>query len=986
MSTRAAIFTVTSAADSGGGSLRFAIEAANFSSGLDTIVFTIPGGGPHTIDVASPLPIVVDPVIIDGTTQPGFSASTGHPRIVLNGTNAGVGVDGLVLRGGGHTVRALCINRFDNNGIFIGVEPGSKIEGNYIGTNSSGTVSQPNGGTGVIVIDSSSNTIGGNTTAARNVISGNNVGIAFLAVDGTSAGNIVRGNHIGINAAGTAALGNTSHGVVVAGGPNTTIGGTTAAARNVISGNGENGVLISGPGSGGVVVQGNYIGTNAAGSVALGNGGSGLNFANAPANTIGGTVAGARNVISGNGDDGMVFFDSAGNAIQGNYIGLNAVGTAALANADSGISLSNSPNTTIGGTTAGARNVISGNGQAGTASGQGITISGVSGGDNLIQGNYIGIDAGGTSPLGNFGDGIVIAEAADNVIGGAAAGAGNVISGNGDDGIQIFLGAGDTLVQGNLIGTNAAGTAGLGNVDDGVSVGSGSNTIGGTAAGARNVISGNGDAGILLESPTTGNVVEGNYIGANAAGTGPVSNIGSGIFILQSDANTIGGTTAAARNVISANGDDGIAISSADDNVIQGNYIGPDVNGDPIGVFNNAPVGNILGGIFIANGSSNIIGGAAPGAGNVIAFNGDQGVIVAGTALGNPISVNSIHSNGSIGIDLGFNGFSPNDADDPDSGPNNLQNFPVLSSAGYDSGSNTATFSYRVPSSGGSSAYPLRVEFFLADGGGEGRTFLGSDTFTSGDFSSGLQRTTVTSPDSPLAINDLIVATATDANGNTSEFSIPVTVGSQSPPLALSGFLPASGLAGSSVTVFGANFTGTTSVTINGAAASFVVEADGLLLVTVPAGASSGPIAVTTGSGTTTSNTSFTVLADNDGDGMSNDFEQLYFGSITGGNPALDSDKDGRTNLEEFQAGTNPTDPNSVLRISEVRRKGSSLVLVFEAKAGKRYRVKAGASLSGGFPTLLGAILPSETDRIWEVTENDVASDPVRFYIVELVD
>lgn len=979
------IFTVTTAGDSGGGSLRAAINAANFNSGLDTIRFNIPGGGPHTINVVDPL-IVIDPVIIDGTTQPGFSNSTRHPRIVLNGSGASVpDTSGLVLRGGGHTIRALCINRFDNHGIFIGVEPGSKIEGNYIGTNSNGTVTQPNGGAGVFVIDSANNTIGGSTTAARNVISGNTSGVVITIDSGSSGGNIVRGNYIGTNAAGTAALGNSSHGIIVQSGPNSTVGGTTAAARNVISGNGGNGVLFSSASSGGAMVQGNYIGLNAAGTAALGNGSSGLNFANASGNTIGGTVAGARNVISGNDDDGMVFFNSTGNVIQGNYIGLDAAGTAALGNIDSGISLSNSPNTTIGGTTAAARNVISGNGQTGTASGQGITISGTSGGNNTVQGNYIGTNAAGTGAVGNFGDGIAIAEATNNTIGGTAAGAGNVISGNGDDGIQIFQGANSTTIQGNFIGTNAAGTAPIDNLDDGVAILTSNNTIGGPAAGARNVISGNADAGLLLQTPGTGNVVQGNFIGPSSSGTAPISNLGSGIFILQSSGNTIGGVSPGERNVISGNFEDGIAISTANNNVIQGNFIGPDVNGDPIGVFSNVPVGNILGGIFIANGSNNTIGGAAPDAGNLVAFNGDRGIIVAGTAQGNRISRNSIFASGSIGIDLNFDGVTLNDVNDADGGPHNLQNFPVLSSAGYDSGSNTATFSYQVPSPSGSSAYPLQVEFFLADSGGEGRTFLGTDTFTSGNQSSSQQRTTVSNPSVALAVNDLIVATATDANGNTSEFSAPILVGTQTPPLAIAGFLPSGGLIGSGFTIFGANFNNTTSVTLNGVAASFVVETDNTIIVTIPAGASTGTVTVTTTSGSTVSNTNFTVLLDSDGDGMSNDFEQEFFGSTTGGNPGVDSDGDGDSNLDEARAGTNPNDPNSKLRIREIRREGNNIVFVFEAAPGRRYRLRAGSSIASGFPISLGTILPSETNRTWEITENNALSNTARFYVVELI-
>ena len=175
-------------------------------------------------------------------------------------------------------------------------------------------------------------------------------------------------------------------------------------------------------------------------------------------------------------------------------------------------------------------------------------------------------------------------------------------------------------------------------------------------------------------------------------------------------------------------------------------------------------------------------------------------------------------------------------------------------------------------------------------------------------------------------------------------------------------------------------------ITFNGAAASFVVETDNRILVTVPIGASTGPIQVTTGSGMTTSNTNYTILADSDFDGMPNEFEDLHFNSPTGGVPNLDDDNDGQTNLEEYQAGTNPTDPNSVLRIREIRREGNSIVLVFDAAPGRRYQVKAGNDLSSGFPISLGIILPSASEQTWEVSENGISSNSTRFYVVEVLD
>ena len=144
------------------------------------------------------------------------------------------------------------------------------------------------------------------------------------------------------------------------------IGGTTAADRNVISGNAA-GMAIANSGTSGNLVQGNYIGLNAAGTAALPNTGAGVTISGtASGNTIGGSVAGAQNVISGNTGAGVLVQSSAsGNAIKGNLIGTNPAGTAAIPNGFLGISVLTAVSTTIGGTTAVERNVISGNASAG---------------------------------------------------------------------------------------------------------------------------------------------------------------------------------------------------------------------------------------------------------------------------------------------------------------------------------------------------------------------------------------------------------------------------------------------------------------------------------------------------------------------------------------------------------------------------------------------------------------------------------------------
>ncbi len=335
------------------------------------------------------------------------------------------------------------------------------------------------------------------------------------------------------------------------------------------------------------------------------------------------------------------------------------------------------------------------------------------------------------------------------------------------------LGQGNHIV-GNFIGIDPLGTTALPNASEGIQVSGPNNTIGGTSVADRNVISGNTISGVHianLSRTATGNIVEGNFIGTNASGTGAVAN-GMGIEI-DNPNNIIGGTTAGARNVISGNTNDAIYLNPAPETIIQGNFIG--IGADGVTAVSNGEVG-----VDIENSSNVQVGGTIPGAGNVIAFNGtlhfsgsDAGVTVLGfPATRDLISQNSIFSNAGLGIDLSENGVTPNDPGDPDRGENNLQNFPLLSAATVSGG--MLTIQYKVPSTTGNSVYPLRIEFFAADSAGqEGQTFLGSDTYAAADANTTKMFTVASS----VANGDQIVATATDSENNTSEFSASVTVG-----------------------------------------------------------------------------------------------------------------------------------------------------------------------------------------------------------------
>ena len=332
-------FVVTNTNDSGAGSLRQAILNANSTAGVDNITFNIPGAGPHTITPATALPTVSDPVLIDATTQPGFA---GSPVIVLNGAGAGAGVNGLTITGGFSGVRGLVIRSFTANGILLSGKGGNLIEGNYVGTDVTGAVDQGNSFNGVYVLNSGGNMIGGSSASARNLVSGN--GGEGVRIDGpTSTGNVIQGNYIGTSASGVADLGNNNSGVYLRHAPENFV------LNNVVSGNdGFAGIAICGNASGAIettcggggfdnqsadgnVVGGNRIGTTADGTGALGNGsivgefgvsGFGVSIDGASNTTVGGTAAGAANVIANNRRAGIVVFNppAAGNLLRGNSV------------------------------------------------------------------------------------------------------------------------------------------------------------------------------------------------------------------------------------------------------------------------------------------------------------------------------------------------------------------------------------------------------------------------------------------------------------------------------------------------------------------------------------------------------------------------------------------------------------------------------------------------------------------------------------------
>ena len=1011
---------VTTTADSGFASLRECINYANSNPGT-TISFNIPGPGNQSdgddswwrISPNSALPaITAAGTVIDATTQTTNQGNTNSlgPEVELEGSSAGASVRGLTVAGGSSTIRGLVINRFSYDGIYLVSFGGNTVEGNYIGTDATGTTDLGNSGSGVYVYLSTGNTIGGGSPGAGNLISGND----YNAIEWTTGrgvmlyradGNSVIGNYIGTNRTGTVAIGNEREGVGISNCINNTVGGSGAGDENVISGNSGVGVWIGGGGTTGNQVLGNLIGTQIDGTSPLGNGSHGIAISNtATNNIIGGSATGEGNVIAYSTGDGVWIDGSttdfnliSGNAIFGNgglgidlesdgvgatggannnkaapvitgiapsgsdiaiiatagsgdtveffrvdnaaapavtadpsgsgegylYLGscvdngacsgphVSAVadadpaagsvqavllatgvgfgdtvtatatdtssntsefatnfflspcpGGVVITTADSGfaslrecINYANSnPGTTISfdipgpgnqssgadswwritlstalpsittdGTTIDATTQtanrgdtntqgpeveINGNGisdhgltinsannsvrgflitRFSSSSYHSINISGAGATGNVIAGNFIGTNFAGTAADATTRNayGIRIGDGAqNNTIGGSNATDRNIISGNTYRGITITdTGTDANLVLGNFIGTTVDGSAALPN-GWGIYIisGASNNTTGGANPGEGNLISGNTNTGIRIEDGA-GNIIKGNRIGTDAAGTTALGNT-QGIGIHSgSTANIIGGSASGEGNLISGNSGHGVWISGSGTNghIIQGNLIGTDAAG-------TGDLGNGNTGIYISGSpNSNVIGGSVSGEGNTIAYSGGDGIAIMAPLSGgdyNRISGNSIFENAGLGIDLDPDGVGAT------GGANNNKSAPVITQTVL-SGSDFIVVSTTEAGD--------TVEFFRAvnaaapavnpdaTGYGEGYLYLGRcvDNGTcdgpymgdaaDADPASGSVRTTLLG--TQLVVGDDLTATATSTTGNTSEFAANVQVG-----------------------------------------------------------------------------------------------------------------------------------------------------------------------------------------------------------------
>ena len=669
---------VTDTSNAGLGSLSQAIYDVNNISGLtpdtDTIDFDIPGDGPFLIQPTEPLPVIINPVHIEGNTQPGSSPR--HPMVVLDGTYAGgnAGLEFDISSSDTSNVNGLVIDNFANDGILVNPSNQSSLQitDNFIGVDVNGSFAQGNGQDGVY-------DDGSNVQVDDNVISGNgHDGVEITGAGASRAnGSLVEGNYIGTDATGTFGIGNGNNGVEIENGANEVVVKNNVASANGWADDGgpdqADGIDVHDINTYGALIKGNYVGTDVSGEVPLGNDQNGISISG-PDATIGGTIAGSGNVISSNGRDGIWLTYSSIYLIEGNRIGTDATGTVALGNTGAGVDLYYTNNNTIGGTSAAARNLISGN------DADGVIIQGGSF-DNLVEGNLIGTDIGGTLALGNSSNGVNIYDSTGTTVGGTSPTARNIISGNAGGGIADSGDSMGSVIVGNWIGTDLTGSQSVGNGGSGVGFYYTScNTIGGTTAGAGNVISGNNSDGVTFYGLVSRSVIEGNLIGTDISGAIPLGNDQDGVDIGDSCDNTIGGSTAAARNIISANAYEGIIIAGDDsiNDLVQNNYIGTDITGtvaipnntdttfehagvviraDASGnsVRSNLISGNLGVGISVDNGSfnntvsGNIIGTTISGE---EALGNGGGVIIQSDAHNNLIAQNLISGNSNVGVNV----------------------------------------------------------------------------------------------------------------------------------------------------------------------------------------------------------------------------------------------------------------------------------------------------------------------------------------------
>jgi hypothetical protein len=329
--SEAATYTVTNTADGGAGSLRQAILDANASPGSDEIAFDIPGAGPHAIVALTALPTIIEPVLIDGYSQPGSAWNTDPlgDNAVIQIELVGNGTDGLTITGGSSIVQGLALHGFQTALVIATVE-GNTIQGNFIGLGATGEASLGNAYGVIVTSPFGADRVGDANPAARNVISGNVVGVSIQGTGGKS----ILGNLIGTDLSGTAAIPNTA--AIELTGCSFCVVGGSPPARNVISGSFTDAVTLTDGTFN--AVRYNTIGLDATGTVDLGNAGNGIRTAGTEQSYLI-----DHNVISGNGENGILLTDASfpeftnSELIQSNRIGTAADGFSPAGNDGAGV-------------------------------------------------------------------------------------------------------------------------------------------------------------------------------------------------------------------------------------------------------------------------------------------------------------------------------------------------------------------------------------------------------------------------------------------------------------------------------------------------------------------------------------------------------------------------------------------------------------------------------------------------------------------------
>ncbi|QQS33649.1 MAG: CSLREA domain-containing protein [Acidobacteriota bacterium] len=805
MTAPANVYVVDSNSSGGGDcntpglcTLRRAVFLANVDLGPSVIAFNIGGGGHQTINFVIDLEDIYGTVTIDGTTQPGF---TGSPIIEIRG-DAGPGTkNGLSMKTTNSVVRGLVINSMpatnggngqliEGNGIAIFTTNSfpnvhsNLVEGNFLGTDVTGSVEQPNEATGVLIYDSDLNTVGGNLPASRNLISGNglagsipgSLSGAGLAI---TAGNEseVKGNFIGTDITGLQRLGN-DQGVLLMG-INNVVGGDEPGSYNVISANGFDVPVL---------------------------------------NRCLGVGVGIETLIEL--EFGQLIVDN--NRIKGNLIGTNLAGNGPLGNCGTGVSSAGNLNTFIGSITAEGRNTISDNGENAVHCAFNFSYGTPQSGSCIVAGNEIGTDITGNIAIPNdqrngcsgfciVTDTVWMGTSSIDfsVVGSpggtsdweACTGFCNLVSGNrtqnlGGGGVYKS-GFGPALIFNNYIGTNKAGTAALPNFF-GFNSFFGSFLFGGSFPDGNggfisggNLVSGNYVGGGFHQPQEVGGTFRftGNRFGTSSDGLSAISNGVGGtqsaninVFVALGTFVEIGGGQPGERNIISAATSDTFNQGTRGDGVfirnfggtvnIFGNFIGLNRDGDALG--------NSGSGVVVTGPGKTNVGGVVGGNPNAIAHNGRAGVFVYDIGIPNApvgdvsIRGNSIRDNGGLGIDLADtatlpDGVTPNDCGDLDTGGNGLQNFPELDEPTFN-GDGTVTVTGTI------SAQPVStylIDFYqnvFADptNYGEGQGLIGSVVVTTDG--NGFAEINFTSP-GIVPPGQKISSTATDENGRTSEFS-----------------------------------------------------------------------------------------------------------------------------------------------------------------------------------------------------------------------